>query len=447
MTQQVFSVSELNEAIRLQLETGFSGITVEGEISNLAKPASGRLYFSLKDANASVSCALFKGNQYNVKVPWNDIQNGLMVRATGKASLYTPRGQYQLILSGLEDAGIGNLEQEYQARLQRLQAEGIFNPANKRPIPLRPTRIGVITSASGAAVRDVLTTIARRNPAVSIIIYPCLVQGKDAPAQILSALTAANRRDEVDVLLMVRGGGSLEDLWAFNDEALARAVAASRLPIISGVGHEIDTTLVDFAADHRAPTPTAAAELATPVLVQITQQLDNRMANAQNQLNRIFKRHHERLAQLEHRLTQQSPRRRLQHDQQRTDELQLRLHRAIENRLNRAKQTLNHLEQRHRTQLPTRRLTQAQQHLTQASERLHRVIHQTAAAHRHQFHTTIQRFELLNPLGILQRGYAIAQTEDGYIIKSVTQITPEQSLTVRVSDGIIHCKHIKKEAL
>lgn len=444
MEQQVFSISELNEAIRQLLEAGFTNITVEGEISNLSKPASGHLYFSLKDANAAVSCALFKGSRFNVKVPWGDIQNGLMVRAKGKASLYTPRGQYQLILHSLEIAGIGNLEQEYQARLQRLQAEGIFHPAHKLPIPTCPTRIGIITSPSGAAVRDVLTTIARRNPTLSIIIYPCLVQGKEAPAQILSALATANRRNETDILLMVRGGGSLEDLWAFNDETLARAVAASRIPIISGVGHEIDTTLVDFAASQRAPTPTAAAELASPLLNALTQQLNHRLTSAQNRITQLLKQHRNRLAIWEHRLAQQSPHRRLQNHQQRTDELHIRLQRALEHRLNREHQTLRHLTHRLQAQPPIRRLHQEQQRVAQSHIRLTRAINQLTMLRQQQFQTAIQRFELLNPLGVLQRGYAIAQTNNGDIIKSIHQVAPEQRFTVRLHDGILHC--INKEA-
>lgn len=333
MTDKVFQVSELNEAARDLLEMGFSNIAVEGEISNLSRPVSGHLYFSLKDEQSSIACALFKGSRFGLRMNWAEIANGLQVRVQGRVSLYAPRGQYQLIAHQLEPAGLGELEREYQLRLQRLQAEGIFALENKRSIPKNAMRIGVITSATGAAIHDVLNTLKRRNPAAEVVIYPCLVQGKEAPAQIIAALNAANRRQECEVLLMVRGGGSLEDLWAFNDEALARAVAASAVPIVSGVGHEVDTTLVDFAADYRSPTPTAAAEMVSTLLANELAQFARQQTQLYQRLKRFVQHEQQMLLQKQARFIRQEPRRQIEYRQQRCDELQQRLQQALQAKL------------------------------------------------------------------------------------------------------------------
>lgn len=363
MSEKVYQVSELNEAARDLLETGFSRISVEGEISNLSRPASGHLYFSLKDAQASIACALFKGSRFALRMDWTEIANGVQVRLQGRVSLYTPRGQYQLIAAQMEPAGLGALEREYQLRLQRLQAEGLFAAETKREPPRRAMRIGVITSPSGAAVHDVLNTLKRRNPAAQIVIYPCMVQGKEAPAQIIAALQAANRRQECEVLLLVRGGGSLEDLWAFNDEALARAVAASVLPVISGVGHEVDTTLADFAADRRAATPTAAAEMVSPPVADEVLRLQRRRQQLSQDLARLIRQQRFATQQLQARLLRQDPRRQVEQRQQRADELQGRLQQAMQRHLQQADWQQRHLAQRLALCHPDKRLGSERQRL------------------------------------------------------------------------------------
>ncbi|MDE2196596.1 MAG: exodeoxyribonuclease VII large subunit, partial [Gammaproteobacteria bacterium] len=259
--RQVFSVSRLNHEARALLEGGFPLLWVEGELSNLSRPASGHLYFSLKDAAAQVRCALFRNRATLLRCKPAE---GMQVLVRARVSLYEPRGDFQLIVEHMEDAGHGALQRAFEQLRQKLAGEGLFDPAHKKPLPAMPGIIGVVTSPSGAALRDILSVIRRRQPSARVILYPAPVQGEGAGAKLAAMIRTASARAECDVLIIARGGGSLEDLWAFNEEAVARAIHACALPIISGVGHEIDFTIADFVADARAPTPTAAAELVTP---------------------------------------------------------------------------------------------------------------------------------------------------------------------------------------
>ena len=259
--RDVYSVSRLNREVRTLLERGFGMIWLEGEISNFSRPSSGHWYFSLKDAGAQVRCAMFRQRNMSCAFTARDGQK-VLVRA--RIGLYEPRGEFQLLVEHMEDAGLGALRRRFDELAAALAAEGLFAPERKRPLPALPKRIGVVTSPTGAALRDILHVLARRFPAVPVLIYPVAVQGAQAAAEIVAAIQLAGKRAECDVLILARGGGSLEDLWAFNDERLARVIAASSIPVISGVGHEIDFTIADFAADVRAPTPSAAAELAVP---------------------------------------------------------------------------------------------------------------------------------------------------------------------------------------
>jgi len=259
--RDIYSVSRLNREVRVLLERGFASLWLEAEISNLAKPSSGHWYFSLKDATAQVRCCMFR--QRNMMCAFAP-RDGQKVLVRARIGLYEPRGEYQLVVDHMEDSGQGALKRQFEELSAKLAAEGLFAPERKRALPMIPKRIGVITSPSGAAIRDILHVLARRFAAVPVLIYPVAVQGAAAAAEIAAAVRLAGRRAECDVLILARGGGSLEDLWAFNDEALARAIVASPIPIISGIGHEIDFTIADFAADVRAPTPSAAAEIAVP---------------------------------------------------------------------------------------------------------------------------------------------------------------------------------------
>ncbi|MGA7800973.1 MAG: exodeoxyribonuclease VII large subunit, partial [Gammaproteobacteria bacterium] len=259
--RDVYSVGRLNREVRAALEAGFALLWVEGELSNVARPASGHLYLTLKDAQAQVRCAMFRNRcQFLGFTP----QNGMQVLVRARVSLYEPRGDFQLIIEHMEEAGDGALLRAFEALKQRLSKEGLFEEARKRPIPTLPRRVGVVTSPIGAAIRDILSVLRRRFPALPVLIYPVPVQGTDAAPQIAAAVRRASERADCDVLIVTRGGGSLEDLWAFNEELVARAIHDSAIPVVSGVGHEIDFTIADFVADRRAPTPSAAAELVSP---------------------------------------------------------------------------------------------------------------------------------------------------------------------------------------
>ncbi|HEX6549675.1 MAG TPA: exodeoxyribonuclease VII large subunit, partial [Gammaproteobacteria bacterium] len=280
--RQIYTVSALNRAARGLLETGLPLLWVEGELSNLARPASGHLYFSLKDASAQVRCALFRNRASLLRFTPRDGQH-VLVRA--RVSLYEPRGDYQLQIEHMEDAGHGALQRAFEELKKKLAAEGLFDAASKKPLPAAPHTIGIVTSPSGAAIRDILSVIRRRYPVARVIVYPVPVQGEGAGAKIAAMLQTASTRAECDVLIVSRGGGSLEDLWAFHEEIVARAIHACPIPVVSGVGHEIDFTIADFVADVRAPTPTGAAELATPDSSEWLQALSNlrtRIVQAQN---------------------------------------------------------------------------------------------------------------------------------------------------------------------
>ncbi|MDO4777852.1 MAG: exodeoxyribonuclease VII large subunit [Cardiobacteriaceae bacterium] len=393
-SDHTYTVSELNQTVRHLLEHDFASIRVEGEISNLSRPASGHLYFSLKDPEAQIACALFKGSRYSLKIPLRDLDNGLAVRAHGRLSLYEARGSYQLIVHQLEPLGRGDLERAYLERQTLLASEGHFDPARKRPIPAFPRAIGIITSPTGAAIHDALTTLARRNPAIPVILYPSAVQGESAAAELIAQIATANRRNECDTLLLIRGGGSLEDLWSFNHPDLIRAISASRIPVISGVGHETDITLADLAADLRAPTPTAAAELACPPQSAILAHLAQQQTTLDQRIQRILRERQQQRDTLARRLQLQHPERRLQQQIQRADELRERLRHSISRQLERQQQRFSHLA---------------------------RTLH------------------TLSPLATLARGYAIVHNAHGDIITSAQQTQPKEDLHIRLNEGKIIC--------
>lgn len=329
-SESVYTVSRLNRVVRGLLESGLAAVWVEGEISNLARPSSGHWYFSLKDREAQVRCAMFRArNVLSRCTP----REGQQVLALGRVSLYEPRGDYQLLIEQLEDAGSGALQRAFEDLKLRLGADGLFALEHKRALPVVPARIGVITSPSGAAIRDILHVLARRFPAVPVLIYPVAVQGAAAVPGILAALELAGRRAECDVLILARGGGSLEDLWAFNDERVARAMYRCPIPIVTGIGHEVDVTIADFVADVRAPTPTGAAQLVVPDVLVWRQRLARFAGRLQSAARRTLRSEQLRLEALARRLQQAHPGARLRQHTQRLDELEARLRRAMQARL------------------------------------------------------------------------------------------------------------------
>lgn len=436
----VLSVSDLNALVRDSLEYEFSHIVVEGEISNLARPASGHLYFSLKDSQSSVSCVLFKGALARCALKDSAIDNGVLVQCRGSATLYAPRGQYQLVLTQMSLAGQGQLEKLYQERLARLAQEGIFAPERKKNMPQDIQSVGVITSASGAAIHDVLSTIKRRNPYLQVILYPSLVQGEKAAEQLGQQIIRANCRKECDVLLLVRGGGSLEDLWAFNDEDLARTIAASTLPIISGVGHEVDTTLADFAADLRAPTPTAAAEQVSILAVERLQQCDFLLLQQQRRLETVIRAHKQRLTALHLQLNAYNPKRQLQEKQLRLQSLAQKMHyliqgkqRAEEERLARLKTVLSPAHLQHRLQRAHWQIESYEKRMKQSSQ-------QRLAQAQANWQLCAQKLANLNPLAVLSRGYAVMSNAQGEIVKDARTLLPTMQVQVRLANGQARCE-------
>ncbi|MGH8206761.1 MAG: exodeoxyribonuclease VII large subunit, partial [Steroidobacteraceae bacterium] len=388
LRRQVYSVSRLNREVRSLLESGIGQIWVEGEISNLSRPGSGHWYFSLKDRSAQLRCAMFRTRNSRAQFTPSE---GQLVLARGRVSLYEPRGDYQLLVEQLEDAGLGALQRAFDELKARLAAEGLFAPEHKRPLPACPRRIGVITSPTGAAIRDIVHILARRFPAASVLIYGVPVQGAAAAPAIVAALDLASGRAECDVLILARGGGSLEDLWAFNDERVARAIHRAGIPVVTGIGHEIDFTIADFAADVRAPTPSGAAELVVPDArewLQRLAQLHGRFAAA---MRRTLQGERVRLSALRRRLEGAHPGARLRAASQRLDELEGRLQFALQARL---------------------------------------------ASDVSRLQTLARALQAVSPLATLERGFAvITRSPDGALVTDARQLAVGERFDARLASG------------
>ncbi|MET0088189.1 MAG: exodeoxyribonuclease VII large subunit [Sedimenticola sp.] len=405
--RDIYTVSRLNSEVRAVLEGSFPLLWVEGEISNLARPASGHIYFSLKDPHAQVRCAMFRMKRQRLRF---EPENGLQVLIRARVGLYEGRGEFQLVVEHMEPSGEGALRQAFEQLKQKLAAEGLFDTDQKREIPAFPRRIGIITSPSGAAVRDVLTVLKRRQPAIEPIIYPVPVQGDEAPARIAEMIHIADRRAECDTLILTRGGGSLEDLMAFNDEQVARAIHAAETPIISAVGHEIDFTIADFVADYRAPTPSAAAELASPDQLEMTNQLNLLSRRLLYRFQQRISQTGHQLKSVEKRLQLVHPGQRLIQRQQRMDELEQRMKRGLDNRIRRQQHRLEALNARLQGHTPAHRLGRTAQRMEQLSRRLQLAINARQQRNNQQFSTLVARLDTLSPLATLQRGYSITRT-------------------------------------
>jgi exodeoxyribonuclease VII large subunit len=436
--RDIYSVSRLNGEVRAVLEGSFPLLWVEGEISNLSSPSSGHLYFSLKDPHAQVRCAMFRMRRIYLRFQPRDGQQ-VLVRA--RVGLYEGRGDLQLIVEHLEPAGEGALRQAVERLKQRLAAEGLFAAARKRLLPPYPGQLGVITSPSGAALHDVLSVLRRRWPGLPVVLYPVQVQGADAPAQICRALELANRRRECDLLLLVRGGGPLEDLMAFNDEAVVRGVAASRLPVVVGVGHEIDFTLADLAADARAATPSAAAELASPdrrTLWHRLRALGQRILAIQRRRQRDG---WTQTAALAKQLARVHPQLRLRQRQQRLDDLELVLRGGMEGRLQRLQGRLDALGVRLWGQTPTYRLQRWRLRLEQGQRRLEAAVGVRIGGSRERLARALATLDAVSPLATLARGYAIVTTQStGTLLRDARQVAPGQRVEARLGRGRLLCR-------
>ena len=478
-TSNIFTVTQLNYSVRHLLEVELGQVWLTGEISNFSQPVSGHWYLTLKDENAQVRCAMFK--MKNLRVNFRP-QNGMQVLVRASVSLYEPRGDYQLIIKSMQMAGDGLLQQQFEALKMKLAVQGFFAQEHKKPIPKFVKQVGIITSPSGAALQDILHILNRRDPSLQIVIYPTLVQGKEATQDIIDTIKLANQRKECDVLIVGRGGGSLEDLWCFNEEAVAYAIYQSELPIISAVGHETDVTIADFVADLRAPTPSAAAELVSRDQQEMVRQLQHHLNTVNLAFDRLWVEKLSRFQYLNLRLNAQSPAKQLEllHFKltQIFDRLQGRLVQSVKLKEQRMAQLFLRVQAKH----PSRQLEMKKLHLTQQETRLCKQIEQLFNAKRQQFYFAKQRLDNsalphnisrqnqnlqqlshrltysiekqftkqqqgfhalctkldgLSPLKILGRGYSITQNDQQHVIINTKQIAKGDRITTQLADGQI----------
>ncbi|PLX59618.1 exodeoxyribonuclease VII large subunit [Sedimenticola selenatireducens] len=433
--RDIYSVSRLNSEVRSVLEGSFPLLWVEGEISNLARPASGHIYFTLKDPQAQVRCAMFRMKRQLLRF---QPENGLKVLIRARVGLYEGRGEFQLVAEHMEPAGEGNLQQAFDALKLKLQQEGLFDSTHKKPLPLLPKRIGIITSPSGAAVRDVLSVLQRRLPAVPVLIYPVVVQGEEAPRSILNALRLAEQRQDCDLLILTRGGGSLEDLMAFNDEAVARSIHALTIPLISAVGHEVDFTIADFVADRRAPTPSVAAELATPDKQEILDRLNSLQRRIRLGTLRHLASNRQTLQALGKRLERMHPDMRLQQRQQYLDELAMRLLRSIRSQMEQGEVRTGLLASRLNAVIPTHRINQQRELFNGLKRRLLLAVDSRLRIKRQGLGLAIGKLDTLSPLATLHRGYSITRLlPERNVLRDTSQAKTGDKLETRVSNGTV----------
>lgn len=435
--RDIYTPSRLNREARAMLERGFAALWVEGEISNLSRPSSGHWYFSLKDSAAQLRCAMFR--QRNMLIGFAP-KDGMHVQIRGRVSLYEARGDYQFLVDHMEEAGEGALRRQFELLKSKLAAEGLFAVERKRPLPALPRRIGVITSPTGAAVRDVLHILQRRFCSIPVLIYPVPVQGAAAAPQIAAAIRFASARAECDVLVLARGGGSLEDLWAFNEEIVARAMSECRIPIVSGIGHEVDFTIADFVADVRAPTPSGAAELVAPDCNEWSRSLGQVARQLSAALQRQLTRRRERALWLARRLAQVHPGIELRQRAQRLDELEQRLVRSLRHALLKQRSTLAHEIARLRHASPRLRLANAGGRLQVGETNLARLIRKQLEIVRSRVSVASGRLNTVSPLATLQRGYAIVTDATGTVITDAQTVHPGDIIEAKLARGSVQAR-------
>ena len=438
--KEIISVGELNRSAKMILESNFSSVSVLGEISNLAQPSSGHIYFTLKDAEGSIRCAMFKNQKMRMNFTPKD---GDQCVLKGQVSLYAARGDYQLIVRQMQPAGVGNLMQQFEELKQKLDKEGLFDPLKKKDIPSPPKHIGVITSASTAALQDVITTIKRRAPSSQVTLSPAMVQGDTAPQAIIKALDLILLFNEtstnpIDIVLMTRGGGSIEDLWAFNNEDLAREIYDFPIPVISGVGHEIDFTIADFVADMRAPTPTAAAELVTEFQFQLSDRLQEIQLGLINGLRNILQINKQKLDLLESNL--KSPQVILNEQKQKLDNIELRLKQSVEKKFLFSQQSLALLKQSIAEKNPYKIIKELLKDIDLLSKDMIKSFTYLVENKSKSLEKINSNLHAFSPLAVLDRGYAIVQNASGQAIKNSQEVQEAELVTTRLSSGSFKSK-------
>jgi exodeoxyribonuclease VII large subunit len=440
--RDVYSVSRLNKDVRLLLESGLPVLWLEGELSNFAAPASGHWYFSLKDSTAQVRCAMWR--QRNTLVRFRP-KDGMAVLVRARVGLYEPRGEYQLLVEHLEEAGEGALKREFEKLKAKLAAEGLFAAERKRPLPAVPRRIGVVTSPTGAAIHDILRVLRARFPATGVLLYPTAVQGAAAVPEIVRAIEAASRRNDCDVLIVARGGGSLEDLWCFNDERVARAIAACRIPTVSGVGHEVDVTIADFVADLRAPTPSAAALAAVPdkqSWLETLTQLEQRFAGA---MGRALRSHGLALNALVQRLQISHPGAKLAQHAQRLDDLELRMRLALRAGVSAKEQRLHSMSTRLWRENPRHRLEALCAHAAALRQRMVSAFGGRLNGFEQRLALASRTLDAVSPLATLGRGFAVvSRVADGRLLRDAAQAPVGDEIEARLARGRLRAKVISR---
>ena len=440
-SQRPLTVTELNSQTRRMLETRFGNVRVEGELSGLAKPGSGHWYFTLKDSGAQIRCAMFKNRNRSIRfVPAEGMQ--LIVR--GRVSLYEGRGDYQLIVDHMEEGGAGALQRAFEALKLKLATEGLFNAERKRPLPTLPSHIGVVTSPTGAAIRDILAVLKRRFPSIPVTVIPSAVQGKEAASELVQGIERANNSGLFDVLIVGRGGGSLEDLWPFNEEKVARAIATSEVPIVSAVGHEIDFTIADFVADYRAPTPSAAAEVLSPD----QQETLNRLSLLNRKLQALMKHRLQVLSQTLDNTTLRlrHPGERLREHNQRLEDLEIRLQQSMTIALQANTAKYERLGDRLTLSSPARRIERMQGQLNLLQNQLNSNIQRLVKQKESHLKQLSGMLDTVSPLATLSRGYSIVARGNEFI-RDASQLTEGEQVTARFSQGSADCTvtHIHKD--
>ena len=435
--RDIFTVSRLVRETKAVLEGSFPLLWLEGEISNFSRPSSGHMYFTLKDEAAQVRCAMFRGKNMHLRIKPS---NGMQVLVRARLTLYEARGDFQIIIEQMEEAGLGALQRAFEQLKSRLGNEGLFDTRLKQSIPALPKKIGVITSPTGAAIRDVLSVLKRRFPAIPVLIYPVPVQGDSAASEIAKMIKLADKRKDCDVLLLTRGGGSLEDLWAFNEEELARAIHACKTPLVSAIGHEVDFTIADFVADQRAPTPSAAAELVSPDQYDIQQQLEKQFNRLKRQARSRLQQSQQGLDWLEKRLQQQHPGQQLLAKSQRLDELELRLERVVKNNISAKTHVLAQLNNRLQRHAPLQQLSQLEMRQQSLQQRLHHAWERIIANKQQRLVISSRTLNNVSPLATLQRGYAIVQDETNKtVFTDASKLNRGDKVSARLAKGGLIC--------
>ncbi|MEC6824734.1 exodeoxyribonuclease VII large subunit [Photobacterium piscicola] len=432
---RIYTVSSLNAQVRLILENEMGIVWLVGELSNFSMPVSGHWYFTLKDSRAQVKCAMFKGNNRHVTFKPG---NGNQVLVKARLSIYEPRGDYQLIIESMQPEGDGRLQQQFEQLKMSLAAEGLFAQSLKKPLPQQPQRVGVITSKTGAALHDILHVLKRRDPSLAVVIYPTMVQGDGAAISIAQAIGRANSRQECDILIVGRGGGSLEDLWAFNEEIVARTIAASQIPIVSAVGHEVDVTIADFVADMRAPTPSAAAEL----ISRDSSAQTDKIAQKQQQLHHAIQFYvadkKQYVNQLKHRLDRQHPQLRLNQQQQHLDEISRRLQQIMLKKIQIQQQRITQNQYKLSLYSPQQQLQHHTTTLVNTKRRLLDAMDRQLLNANHKLVLAAEKLDTVSPLATLSRGYSITRDDKGELIRRCDQVKAGDQLITTVTDGKIH---------